>query len=168
MLERGTVADVTEKRGKINPDHGNGEQVKFAIGVVDGPRKQLRSGETVMFLRKEPGGTVASWVRLATGDEAALAIRLEAAFPDKFRASRLDAAGRNKVSRMAAERAALILTPMPGTDRVPDTVLEARTALAIAAMALMATEAVHSAQDGQITSKSLGDVLRRQRPRLPR
>lgn len=168
MLERGTVADVTEKRGKINPDQGNGEQVKFTIGVVDGPRKQLRTGEAVLFLRENPGGAIASWVRPVTGDEATLAIRLEAAFPKEFRASRLDAAARSKVSRMSAERAALILSPVPGTDRVPDTILEARMALAIAAMALMATEAVHSSEHGKITAKSLGDVLRRQRPRLPR
>ena len=168
MLEQGTVADVTAKRGRINPDHGNGEQVKFTIGAVDGSRKQLRTGETVLFLRENSSATIASWVRPVTGGEAALAIRLEAAFPDEFRASRLDAVVRNKVSRMSAERATLILCPAPGMDRVPDTVLEARTTLAIAATALIATEAVHSAEYDKITAKSLGDVLRRQRARLPR
>jgi hypothetical protein len=61
----------------------------------------------------------------------------------------------------------LSLCPAPGMDRVPDAVLEARTTLAIAATALMATEAVHSVEYDKITAKSLGDVLRRQRPRLP-
>ena len=168
MLELGKVADVNESRGRINPNHGNGEQVRFTTKVVAGSRTQLRPGETVSFRRTLPGGTVASWVQLYTGTEAELSLRLETAFLDTLGESRLDVAQQKKVSRMSAERAALILTPAPGSNRVPDAVLEARTTLAIAAMALMATEAVHLAEDGKITAKSLGDVLRRQRPRLPR
>jgi hypothetical protein len=168
MVEKGTVADVTKTRGKINPDIGDGRQVKFTIKAVEGPRKQLRSHETVLFTRTSPGGLNASSVWPMTSDEAALSFKLATAFEKNIGGSRIQTTEQKEIARIAMQRAKRILKPLPGADGVPEDVRKARTALAIAAMQLMAIEAVHSAEGGKITSKSLGDVLRRQRPRLPK
>lgn len=168
MVEKGTVAfGVTRSRGRINPSNGDGQQVKFTSGAVKVSR-QLRPHETVSFQRTSPGALTAAWVRPVTSDEAALSLKLATAFDKKIGGSRIRATEQKEISRISMQRAKRILKPVPGADGIPDDVRKARTALAIAAMQLMAIEAVHSAEGGKITSKSLGDVLRRQRPRLPK
>jgi len=163
MSEEGRVADVDSGGGIITA--ASLSPVRYAVGVVQG-RKPIRF-EAVCFERDPHDIQTASSVRAGNCAAAALALQLETAFHSQLASTRLTEDGQQEVFRMSADRADRVLRPLPDGTPVPKAVKTARLALAVAAMKLIATE-TSSVDDDQITAKSLRDVLRGQRPRLPR
>jgi hypothetical protein len=163
MPEQGKVANVDGAGGIISA--GSPSPVRYANSAVQGilPHRF----DTVCFVRNPHDVKTASSVRRGSCDAAALALRLETAFHSQLGGLRLADDGLQEVFRMSMDRAARIMRPLPSGAPVPKAVKSARLALAVAAMKLMAAETA-SVADSRITAKSLRDVLRGQRPQLPR
>lgn len=167
MWEQGRVSIPDDgERGRIRADTGV-TPVRYERDVVVGraPKKH----DVVCFQRDERNPGVALRVRSGTCAAVTLALQLETTFRNHLGDAQLADDGLQEVLRISRDRAVRILRPLPLNDSVgPDAVvITARLALATAAMELMATETA-SIVKGEITAKSLRDVLRGQRPRLPR
>lgn len=168
MWEEGLVFFVSKngRRGKIEP--ASGGTVEFEEGVVIGP-KPLEQ-QRVCFLRKRSDGSTAARVilQLRDCDSAELAWQLGDTFRSALGDARLSTDAEAEVLRLSRARARLIQQKLINNDVAPAPVVKSRRKLAEAAMALMAIEAADAAGDGEISVEDLRNVLRRQRPRLPR
>jgi hypothetical protein len=163
MWEEGTVIEVDKAGGSIAA-FALPSPVSYEIHAAGG--RILKRNDPVCFDRdlKRPNIAVHVWAGSCAA--AKLASQLVTTFHEQLGDAQLEEDGQQEVLRMSADRAARILRPLRRGDQLPDVVKRARLALATAAMELMATEAANI--EGKITANSLRDVLRGQRPSLPR
>lgn len=164
MPEEGKVALADPAGGSINAAAPS--PVRYSAAVVQG--RMPNPFETVCFTRNPNNREVASRVRVGSCAVAAIAAELEGAFHSQFGDTPLAKHAQKEVFRMSADRAERILLPMPDGAPVTRAVKNARLAMAVAAMKLMAVEAMSANYEDNISAKSLRDVLRAQRPKLPR
>jgi hypothetical protein len=166
MPETGTAFSTDDRGGLISPEKPSTPVSYDAVAIAAGGGRPPREHERVIFERA-PGSGVATSVRVVSSTSADLTLTLRNAFETRLEADRLSGAARAEVVRLAADRAARAQrNATPGEDVAQD-VLEARVALATAAMALLAVESCSMAPE-DLTPGDLRRVLRRQRPALPR
>lgn len=166
MAETGTAFSTDERGGLISPEKPSSPVSYDAIAIAAGGGRPPGEHERVTFERA-PGKDFATSVRVTSSANAELTFVLRTAFETRLEADRLSDATRAEVVRLAADRAARAHRNAAPGEGVAEKVLEARIALATAAMALLAVESDSVPLEG-LTAGDLRSVLRRQRPRLPR
>lgn len=163
MAEEGRVFASDTAGGRI--DAAAPSPVDYDADAVVGSHMP-RAGQTVCFERDPANAQRAASVRSGSCAAARIADDLKSAFDEYATRLAMNEAAEAEVWRLAESRALRVLRAPPGTEEVRPELLDARLALARAAMKLIAVEA--GALDDEVSAEAIRDALRRQRPPLPR